>query len=278
MKKPKRHRALDKARAASKSKSKMQEAGSAIAKALKPVAARLESNLDARITEQWKAGATIGQLASEYSKKRSQIRRSITVTVGGRDEFRKLRATGAGGTAVAFGGKRSSGRTREAIALDDSKVPVIQSKDIRLKTTPAVVNALDALRGDLGNRLDEENLSQSERMRMETTHANAQRVVAQSKTDAKWKGWRVENYQTAVGAYPRLIAPDGKLYVRATSTERADYIVQNRVGATRWKIESEARAAKVEAKQRAQIEQGTKALKATRSRKRDAKKARRTAK
>ena len=81
-KRTKKHRALDKARASSKHQKEI----AVVAKVVKAT----ESNLDARITEKWKAGATIGQLASEYSKKRSDTGKYCGA-VGGRDEFRCCR-------------------------------------------------------------------------------------------------------------------------------------------------------------------------------------------
>jgi hypothetical protein len=244
---------------------------------VKGIHAKVAANVDKQIAEEWRAGQTIGQLAAKYNKKRSQIRRSITVVVGGKDKFRELRSSGAGGTHVPFGGKRSNGRTREAIALDDSKVPVLQSKDIKLKVNDRVITHLNAMRVELGDKLSN-GASPSERLRYETGHENARRIVAQAKTDAKWKGWRVEHYQTTLGSALRLLAPDGKTYVRATSTERADYVVQGTIGVTRWKAESEARMAKVEAKQQDQIAKGTAALKASRAKKRADRQARKAGK
>jgi hypothetical protein len=233
---------------------------------------------DPQIAERWKAGDSIGKLAADYKMKRSQIRRAITLGVGGKDKFRELRNAGAGGTHVPFGGKRSGGRTREAIALDDSKVPVLQSKDIRLRINGKVIQHLDGLRAELNERLAAEGDTPADRMRLETGYNFAQHLVARAKTDAKYKGWSVEHYPTQLGSALRLHAPDGKTYVRAASTERADYIVTNDVGPTRWKLESEARLARVEAKHAAEVEKGTTALKATRAKKRAARQARKAGK
>lgn len=240
--------------------------------------AETKPKFDPQIAERWKAGESIGKLAADYKMKRSQIRRAITLGVGGKEKFRELRNAGAGGTHVPFGGKRSGGRTREVIALDDSKVPVLQSKDIKLRINGKVIQTADALRAELSERLEGDGDTPADRMRIETGYNYAKHLVARAKTDAKWKGWSVEHYPTQLGSALRLYAPDGKTYVRAASTERADYIVQTNIGPTRWKHEAEARSAKVEAKHAAEVEKGTAALKATRAKKRAARQARKAGK
>lgn len=225
--------------------------------------------------ECWKSGTQLHVLSTESKVKRSKLRRAFIQLAGGKPAFKELRAAGAGGSVEPFGGKRSAGRSREVIALDDSKVKVLKSKDLKLKMNDDVVKSLDAWRGELVNRLASEETSLSDKLRLETGHENARRIVAEAKTDAKSKSWRVEHYQTALfGSALRLIAPDGKTYVRATATERADYIVQSDLGKTRWKIETEARLARTEAKQQEQVEKGKKSLERNRAKKRAAKKAR----
>lgn len=57
--------------------------------------------------ERWKSGARIAELVTEFKMTRSNIRRALTQAAGGKDAFKALRATGAGGTIeVLFGGKR----------------------------------------------------------------------------------------------------------------------------------------------------------------------------
>lgn len=190
----------------------------------------------------WKSGTSMSALVRKLGMKRRDLKRAFIKLAGSKDQFKVLRAAGAGGSA--FGGKRGGGRTKERIALDDSKVPVIQSKDIKLKLNDTVVAALDGLRGELYEKMIAKGTTKSERMRYTTGHDNAQRIVAQAKTDAKWKGWCVEHYPSQLGTALRLISPDGKHYVRATPTERADCLVKGGLGMSRWKVESEARLAK----------------------------------
>lgn len=222
--------------------------------------------------ERWKNGTQLSTLATELKVKRSKLRRAFQQHAGGKDAFKKLRTEGAGGTTLPFGGKRSAGRTKIDIAIDDSKVPVLKSSDVKLKINQRVLDHLDLMRVDLDDRL--QNATASEALRLDTGHENAKRIVAQAKTDAKSNGWRVEHYSTHFGTALRLIAPDGKAYVKATATERADYIVESSTGRTRFKIESEARMAKAEAKQQEEVEKGKKALERSRERKRASKKAR----
>lgn len=94
------------------------------------------------VAAQWKAGTTIGALAAEFRKTyanltlkqcRAQVRKAITAAVGGKEQFRTLRAQGAGGTRAAFGGQRArrsrsgDGTPTRAARLDDASVPTITS-------------------------------------------------------------------------------------------------------------------------------------------------------
>lgn len=75
--------------------------------------------------ERWKNGEQLFALAAESGFKRSKLRRIFQQLAGGKESFRALRNSGAGGSVEPFGGKRAGPRTAEVRAQDDSKVPTI---------------------------------------------------------------------------------------------------------------------------------------------------------
>lgn len=183
----------------------------------KPVANPL-----AAFFERWKAGEQLATLAHEANVKRSKFRRGLIQLAGGKPAFKALRAAGAGGVTEPFGGKRATGgRTKEVIALDDSKA---------------------------------RHVSASER-----------------------EHWTHEHKPGVSAYYVVMIAPDGKRYVKAGPTERADVVFDLDVPGippARYKLETEASLAKKEKQEQKLIEKGEQALKATRAKKRAAKAAR----
>lgn len=226
--------------------------------------------------EKWKDGAPMSQLAKELGARRRELKKAFVKLAGSKDKFTALRDAGAGGKA--FGGKRSGGgRTKAVIALDDSKVPVLESKNIPFQIHSAVLTQAKELKEALEETLEKDHkLNDSERKRMYTGFRNARRIVKHSEQLKKHKGWKCEHYQSRYGTAIRLLAPDGKRYVRAAPTERADYIVVSAgMQRTRFKHEKEARVAKVDAQDSKLVEHGNKILKhrkKVRKQKRNAKK------
>jgi hypothetical protein len=161
------------------------------------------------------------------------------------------------------------------IALDDSKVPVLKSADIKMVRAEPVVQFMTKLKDELDGQLQNDHkLTALEKKVFTTGFRNARRILKQERTVKEHKGWRCEHYQGRFGSQIRLIAPDRKnRYVKATDTERADYIVLTPIGKTRYKHEREARVAKVQAKEQEQLKKGKEALK----RKRVARKQKRAA-
>lgn len=223
---------------------------------------KIKNSVARQALERWKTGTPMLQLEKELGVYRRIIQRAIIKLVGGENKFQALRAAGAGGKA--FGGKRGTGgRTKQDIAADDSKVPVLQSKDIPLRVNSAVLAHARTLRTELYDLLESDHkLTDSEQRRMRTGWRNAKQIVKREESMAKWKGWRCEHYQSRYGVQVRLLAPDGKRYVRAAPTERADYIVVSAgMLRTRFKHEKEARVAKVDEQESKLIEHGQKVQK-----------------
>ena len=74
----------------------------------------------------WAAGTSLKALVVQYGGSRSSMRKRLTTGAGGKAQFRALRAQGAGGTSIPFGGKRAQGgRTVEQRVADDSAVKQI---------------------------------------------------------------------------------------------------------------------------------------------------------
>lgn len=76
----------------------------------------------------WLAGEHLSVLAAELSVKRGALRRAFRKLAGGVDAFKALRAGGAGGEAMLFGGKRAEG----GVVIDDSKVPRLKGRASRM--------------------------------------------------------------------------------------------------------------------------------------------------
>lgn len=79
------------------------------------------------LVDAWENGARICDLEAKHGIKRSRIRRMIQKAVGGKDAFRAMRKTSAGGQTELFGGKRATGFTPP----DDSKVKRVTRAPIR---------------------------------------------------------------------------------------------------------------------------------------------------
>lgn len=85
-----------------------------------------KSDPQGALFERWKNGEQLFALASESELKRSKLRRIFQTLAGGKESFRALRNSGAGGSVEPFGGKRAGPRTTESREADDSKVPTIK--------------------------------------------------------------------------------------------------------------------------------------------------------
>lgn len=209
--------------------------------------------------EQWKDGTPMSQLAKSLGARRRELKKAFVKLAGSKDKFTALRDAGAGGKA--FGGKRASGRTKQVIAADDSKVPVLHSKDIPLRVHSDVLKFSQKMRETLDEELQDARMPEHERSRKYTGYRNAKRILKREHGFAKYKGWRCEHYQSRYGTQIRLLAPDGKTYVRATPAERADFIVLTGMQRSRFKHEKEARSAKTDQKENKLVERGIKAQK-----------------
>lgn len=143
----------------------------------------------------WKdENAQISVLASELNIKRSKLRRTLIAMAGGKEQFRALRSTGAGGTAEPFGGKRAVGRTRETIANDDSSVQRIKAVGIVRLSDPKIVESA---------KKNIESITESLKtakgvavMVLTTGLENAKATVARAKQAEKHTGWKSETIFT----------------------------------------------------------------------------------
>jgi hypothetical protein len=87
-------------------------------------------------------------LVTETGIKRGKLRRSLIAIAGGKEKFAELRAKGAGGTVVPFGGKRATPRTKETIKLDDSQalhLTRVEAKEQGWKTNGWLRTAIGSL-------------------------------------------------------------------------------------------------------------------------------------
>ena len=191
------------------------------------------------IFRDWKAGTPIHELVGTYKLTRSQCRRQLTDAAGGKPAFRALRAHGAGGIAVPFGGKR---HTREPGA-------------------PSALAVSDAHVKHITKQRSQDGWTWERRYKP---------VIATVKGVGNIP-WRKE---TAL----IFISPKGKRYVQAKGAEKADLIRDfpgtEGLPPMRLKLYAESAVARQARREAKELAHGEAALARTRTRKRTARAAR----
>jgi hypothetical protein len=232
-----------------------------VAPEIEKVATKIKGELDDKVIfSRWKEGASIKDLVPEFRKTRSQLRKILTAAAGGKARFKELRAQGAGGKTVPFGGKRAEGGARPAPSLDDSKVPVIHSAPLaqaeRCETCDLPLPLLDRPKA------------------CSYCGAPAPKAPSLKGLWTKrliWDG----NQQRSVSR-----APDGREYIEARPQEKADLIFISKkhagIGPLRLRLFETSAAKRHLKKEEKVLERGEAALDRKRARKRAAKKARLT--
>lgn len=170
----------------------------------------------------WSAGTSLKALVQEHGGSRSAMRKRLTAAAGGKEQFRALRAQGAGGSTVPFGGKRAQPRTQEVRAQDDALVPRVDSRAIRARPAASVLTFAASQVPYLKTRIAEETDKVIiQRFKTERAHM---RALLKAEADAG-AGWTSSSYPTPTGNATRLTDTEGQTYVRARDNEKADVIV-----------------------------------------------------
>ena len=223
----------------------------------------------------WSQGTSLKALVQQYGGSRSAMRKRLTTAAGGKDNFRTLRAQGAGGKTVPFGGKRATPRTRDTRAQDDALVPRISSDAIRHTVSADVIAYSRRSIPKLQARLRETDDAVG-RAKLTTELTTARALVKTADTPQR-AGWTSAYYPTALGTALRLTDTDGTAYVRARENERADVIVTLAALHTqqRYKREADAVSTKQAKREAALIARGNAKHAIVRTRTRAARAARR---
>jgi hypothetical protein len=161
-----------------------------------------------------------------------------------------------------FGGRRASG---DAPLVDDSKVLRVSSAAVSFLVMPKVFAWLQKRAPEVVKRLKELHDAVTERGRTEraqllTEQESIKRVMQHAAHAAKHRSWTAGHVHGASGAVLRLTAADGRTYIRAGSTQRADVILEipNTAPAMfiRMRLESEASATRKLHKEQRLVERG----------------------
>lgn len=254
----------------------------------------VEPKVDLALTA-WKNGTALATLATQLGMRRKQLKRRFVKLLGGKEKFAEARASGAGGRSD-FGGKRGNGARREAVIMDDSKVPRIAMRKVLWRPPDNVVDYAKKRLPGLVKRIKQAMRAKQHReaRAMYVEYEHAKETIKLSKK-ARWHSRRVPQHEpralkldngdtvldtgTPIEIY---VSPKRNEYVRAQANEPANLLLvkgdDSVIRLVRWeKSIAFSKQSKRIAVHEKTLEQGNAGLERKQKRREERKKAKRAA-